>query len=54
MQNLFVNVSKGTGAIIISASGGVQFVQERSEPGHGVFTDRGYRIHEQISKHESF
>jgi uncharacterized caspase-like protein len=38
MQNLFVNVGKGTGAIIISASGGVQFAQERSELGHGVFT----------------
>lgn len=38
MQSLFVNVGKGTGAIIISASGGVQFAQERSELGHGVFT----------------
>ena len=38
MQNLFVNVGKGTGAIIISAAGGVQFAQERSELGHGVFT----------------
>jgi WD40 repeat protein len=38
MQTLFVNVGKGTGATIISASGGVQFAQERSELGHGVFT----------------
>ena len=38
MQNLFVNVGKGTGATIISASGGVQFAQERSDLGHGVFT----------------
>lgn len=38
MQSLFVNVGKGTGAVIISASGGVQFAQERSELGHGVFT----------------
>ena len=38
MQSLFVNVNKGTGAVVISASGGVQFAQERSELGHGVFT----------------
>jgi uncharacterized caspase-like protein len=38
MQTLFVNVGKGTGATVISASGGVQFAQERSELGHGVFT----------------
>lgn len=49
MQSLFVNVGKGTGAIIISASGGVQFAQERSELGHGVFT---YSIIEAISKND--
>jgi len=38
MQSLFVNVGKGTGAVIIAAAGGVQFAQERSELGHGVFT----------------
>ncbi len=38
MQSLFVNVSKGTGSTIIAASGGVQFAQESSELGHGVFT----------------
>ena len=48
MQNLFVNVSKGTGAIIISASGGVQFAQECSELGHGVFT---YSVIEAMKKY---
>ncbi|MBP6022749.1 caspase family protein [Ferruginibacter sp.] len=48
MQSLFVNVGKGTGAIIISASGGVQFAQERSELGHGVFT---YSIIEAMNKY---
>jgi len=47
MQSLFVNVGKGTGAIVISASGGVQFAQERSELGHGVFT---YSVIEAINK----
>ena len=47
MQSLFVNVGKGTGAIIISASGGVQFAQERSELGHGVFT---YSVIEAMNK----
>ncbi|MFT3705346.1 MAG: caspase family protein [Agriterribacter sp.] len=49
MQNLFVNVGKGTGAIIISASGGVQFAQERSELGHGVFT---YSVIEAMKNNE--
>ena len=49
MQNLFVNVGKGTGAIIISASGGVQFAQERSELGHGVFT---YSVIEAMNNNE--
>ena len=48
MQSLFVNIGKGTGAIIISASGGVQFAQERSELGHGVFT---YSIIEAMKKY---
>ena len=47
MQSLFVNVGKGIDAIIISASGAVQFVQERSEPGHGVFT---YSVIEAMNK----
>ena len=49
MQHLFVNVGKGTGAIIISASGGVQFAQERSELGHGVFT---YSVIEAIKNND--
>ena len=38
MQTLFANVGKSTGATVISASGGVQLAQERSDLGHGVFT----------------
>jgi hypothetical protein len=38
MQNLFVNVSRGTGATIISAAGGMQYAQERGELQSGVFT----------------
>ena len=48
MQSLFVNVGKSTGAIIISASGGVQFAQEKSELGHGVFT---YSVIEAMKKY---
>ncbi|HRI19392.1 MAG TPA: caspase family protein [Panacibacter sp.] len=48
MQNLFVNVGKGTGATVISASGGVQVAQERSDLGHGVFT---YSIIEAMDKY---
>lgn len=48
MQSLFVNVGKRTGAVIISASGGVQFAQEKSELGHGVFT---YSIIEAMNKY---
>lgn len=48
MQSLFVNVGKGTGAIIIAAAGGVQFAQERSELGHGVFT---YSVMEAMKKY---
>ncbi len=48
MQSLFVNVGKGTGAIIISASGGVQFAQENSTLGHGVFT---YSVIEAMKKY---
>ena len=47
MQSLFVNVGKGTGAIIISASGGVQFAQEKGSLGHGVFT---YSVIEAMKK----
>jgi WD40 repeat protein len=38
MQNLFVNVSRGTGATVISAAGGLQYAQERGELQNGVFT----------------
>jgi len=38
MQNLFVNVSRGTGATIISAAGGMQYAQERGDLKNGVFT----------------
>lgn len=38
MQNLFVNVGKGTGATIISAAGGMQYAQERGDLKNGVFT----------------
>ncbi len=38
MQNLFVNVSRGTGATIISAAGGMQYAQERGDIKNGVFT----------------
>ncbi len=50
MQSLFVNVGKGTGAVIIAAAGGVQFAQERSELGHGVFT---YSVIEAMKNHPS-
>jgi len=38
MQSLFVNVSKGTGATIISAAAGTQFAQEQGSLQNGVFT----------------
>lgn len=38
MQSLFVNVSKGTGATIISAAAGTQFAQEKGTLQNGVFT----------------
>jgi hypothetical protein len=38
MQTLFANVSRGTGATIISAAGGMQFAQERGDIKNGVFT----------------
>lgn len=38
MQNMFVNINKGTGAAIISASGGTQFALERGDLKNGVFT----------------
>lgn len=49
MQSLFVNVGKGTGAVIIAAAGGVQFAQERNELGHGVFT---YSVIEAMKNHD--
>ncbi len=38
MQNLFVNLGKGTGATIISASAGTQFALEKRDLQNGVFT----------------
>lgn len=38
MQNLFVNVSRGTGATVIAAAGALQFAQERGDLRNGVFT----------------
>ncbi|MBK8090023.1 MAG: caspase family protein [Chitinophagaceae bacterium] len=38
MQSLFVNVGKGTGAVVIAAAGGVQFAQERGDLQNGVFS----------------
>jgi hypothetical protein len=38
MQQLFANVSRGTGATIISAAGAMQYAQERGELKNGVFT----------------
>jgi WD40 repeat protein len=38
MQNLFANVSRGTGATIISAAGAMQYAQERGDLKNGVFT----------------
>lgn len=47
MQELFANINKGTGATIISASGGTQFAQERGDLQNGVFT---YSILELMQK----
>lgn len=38
MQEIFVNVGRGTGATIISASGGTQFAYEKAGLDNGVFT----------------
>lgn len=38
MQSLFVNVSRGTGATVIAAAGGMQYAQERGDLKNGVFT----------------
>ncbi len=38
MQELFINVSRSTGATIISAAAGTQFAQEKGELQNGVFT----------------
>ncbi len=48
MQNLFVNVSRGTGATIISAAGGMQYAQERGDLKNGVFT---YSIIDAFNQH---
>ncbi|MCX6210305.1 MAG: caspase family protein, partial [Bacteroidetes bacterium] len=50
MQNLFVNVGKGTGATIISAAAGTQFAQERGDLKNGVFT---YSILELFEKNKT-
>ncbi len=47
MQNLFVNVGRGTGATVISAAGGMQYAQERGDLKNGVFT---YSILEAFNK----
>lgn len=49
MQELFVNVSKGTGATIISASAGSQFALERGDLKNGVFT---YSILEAMAQYQ--
>ncbi len=50
MQGLFVNVSKGTGAIVISAAAGTQFALERGDLRNGVFT---YSILEAMENHQT-
>ncbi len=48
MQKLFVNVSKSTGATVISAAAGTQFALERNDLQNGVFT---YSILETMQKY---
>ena len=48
MQQLFVNVGRSTGAIVISAAGGTQFALERGDLKNGVFT---YAILEAMKDH---
>jgi WD40 repeat protein len=50
MQELFVNVSKSTGATVISAAAGTQFALERLDLRDGVFT---YSILEYMKEHTS-
>lgn len=50
MQNLFVNVSKSTGATVISAAAGTQFALERNDLQNGVFT---FSILEAMKKYPS-
>lgn len=48
MQNLFVNVSKRTGATIISAAAGTEFALEKGDLKNGVFT---YCVMEAMDKY---
>lgn len=48
MQSLFVNVGKGTGAVIISAAAGTQFALESGDLKNGVFT---FSILEALNKY---
>jgi hypothetical protein len=50
MQQLFVNLGKGTGATIISAAGGTQYAQERGDLKNGVFT---YSLIEAFNKNNT-
>ncbi|HQY12478.1 MAG TPA: hypothetical protein PK133_09710, partial [Ferruginibacter sp.] len=47
-QNLFVNVSKRTGATIISAAAGTEFALEKGDLKNGVFT---YCVMEAMDKY---
>lgn len=50
MQELFVNIGRGTGATIISAAAGTQFALERGDLKNGVFT---YSVLELINSGKS-
>lgn len=50
MQSLFVNVSRGTGATVIAAAGGLQLAKESNTLENGVFT---YSILEAFQKNKT-